>query len=164
MIADEQARRIALFFLFTLMDERVALQAAHKTVAHLKAVAPPAQNAMGAAPEPGTPRDVSAFLEDGALVGVLRKFYEQHRKLLPKHKPVTMPASAWQLPEKTDIASWMKFQKGTADNEVVAVVLSKVLGFSDEAIAEGLNISIGTARYRVGKGIKHLGAIIKAGA
>lgn len=140
MITDEQVRRIALFYLCTLMDERVALQAAHKTVAYLKAKGASAQN-------------------DGPeVIRALRSFLEQHRKQIQRHKQAPASEPSWIASGDVNMRPWVRFQKEAPETEVEAVVLSKVLGFSVSDIARGLNVSIGTIRYRIGKGVTHLGA------
>ncbi|MEK7358727.1 MAG: hypothetical protein AAB250_19940 [Bdellovibrionota bacterium] len=143
MLSDEQARGIALFFLFSLMDEKTALAAAHKAVASAKAAAPKASQ---------TPSET-------AIVTVLRKTFETHRKLLPRNRPTEAPLS-WKLPPGIDAQAWAKFHQDSSDGEIVAIVLAKVLGFSEEAIAEGLNVSLGTLKYRIGKGMRQLGAAL----
>jgi hypothetical protein len=142
-MTDDQVRRIALFFLFTLMDERVAMHAAQKAVAHLKATSGP--NAEGA-----------------TVIQTLRRLHDQHRKLLPRSRPVQIPVGTLTLPDGADFAPWIKFQKEGSDQEIVAVVLSKILSYADEDIADGLGVSLGTARYRIGKGVRQLGLSVKA--
>ena len=141
MLSDEQARGIALFFLFSLMDEKVALQAAHKSVASVKALAPGPDHAAA----------------DSEIIKILRKNFAAHRTLLARNRPSEMPTS-WILPEGVTSAAWSRFHKDSSDAEIVAVVLSKILNFPDDAIVAGLGLSIGTLKYRVGKGMKQLGA------
>lgn len=151
MITDEQARWIALFFLFALMEERVALQAAHKTVAQLKAQGASARaDASSDEPKKGLGRP--------EIIRAMTKVLEPYRRLASRAKPAVFPDAVWRLPAQFDIDPWTKFQKSAAANEVVAVILSKLLPFTDHEIAEGLGVSLGTARYRVGKGIRQLGA------
>ena len=147
---DEQVRRIALFFLFSLMDEKVALQAAQKTIAGLKAA--------GKSTNPiGSEATSIPALPATTIIATLRKMHDQHRKLVPRNRPLMIPSESWQLPAHVDAEAWIGFQKDSADTEIVAVVLSKILGYSDQDVAEGLNVSLGTARYRIGKGVKQLG-------
>ncbi len=47
-------------------------------------------------------------------------------------------------------------------SEVEAVLLSKILGFSDNEIAEGLGVTSGTVRYRIGRGLRHLGGYLES--
>jgi DNA-directed RNA polymerase specialized sigma24 family protein len=152
MISDDLVRGIALFFLFSLMDEKAALLAAQKVVATLKAQQKPREKS-----------DSSESASRVALIKILRKTFEQQRKLQPRNRPTAPPSEAWVLPpELADVKPWQKFQKDAADVEIVAVVLSRILGMTDHEIAEGLNISLGTARYRVGKGMRHLGSSLRA--
>jgi len=149
MITDEQVRRIALFFLFSLMDEKIALQAAHRTVAQLKA-----QTSMN---QPAAPSSMS----DVDLIRILRKHHGHYQKLLPRNRPTGVPVGAWSLPEGLDLSAWIKFQKDALEHETVAIVLSRILGYPEETIAEGLNITLGTARYRIGKGVRQLGMVAR---
>jgi len=143
MVTDKQVREIALFFLLTLMDERVSVQAAQKTVSQLKATS------------------LSAETSDKDLIRILRKIHDQHRKLLPRNRPSTTPQQVWNIPQTVAIGPWIKFQKDASEPEVMALVLGKVLRYDEAAIAAGLNISLGTAQYRIGKGVRHLGLIAK---
>lgn len=145
MITNEQVRGIALFFLLALMEERLALQAAHKAIAHLKSIGT----------NSGT--NPTSEIDPVTLIRVLKKTLVPYRKLLTRNRGGITPGSAWKLPDNSDITPWVKFQKDNSENEVIAVILSKVLPFTDQQIAEGLNVSLGTARYRIGKGVRQLG-------
>lgn len=144
MVSDSDTRAIALFFLFAFMEEKVALQAAHKAVASLKS-----RTASGA----------KVGRDD--LIEVLRKQFDQHRKLAPRNQTSAPPETAWRIPAGLDTVAWSKFQKEAGENEIIAVTLSRILGFTDEDIAGGLGISLGSARYRIGKGMRQLGLILK---
>jgi hypothetical protein len=144
MITDEQVRWTALFFLFVFMDEKIAFQAAQKVVAQVKAQS---GNDSG--------------LERVSLLKIIRKNYDQFRRHVQRNRPTLTPDSLWVLPSGFDIRPWVKFQKEAADGEIIAVVLSKLLGFTDLEISDGMNISIGTVRYRIGKGVKQLGLICR---
>ena len=148
MVTEEQVRWIGLFFLFSFMDEKTALLATHRTVAHLKATVAADREA----------EEGKTVITRDVLIKTLRKMFDQHRRLLPRNRPTTQPESVWRLPDHFDIAAWSKFQKDSSDGEVVAVVLSRVLRFTDDEIAEGMNLSLGTVRYRLGKAIRQLGA------
>jgi hypothetical protein len=158
IISDSQIRSIARFYLFSLMDEKTALDAAHRTIAHLKAVRGPTSKANSA-------DDSGRDIDEIQLIRILAKSHKQYRKQLSRNRPPTAPTeTAWQYPVGFDISIWAKFQKDAGEPEVVAVLLSKILGFSDSVIAEGLNVSVGTARYRVGKGIRQLGSLAQRSA
>lgn len=149
MITDEQVRWIALFFLFALLDEKTALAAAETAAAQVKAL-----------PVPEGPL-VDESARRVSLISILRKVFETNRKALARNRPLVMSEGVWTLPEGIDLRGWTKFQKDSSDGEVIAVILSKLLSFTDYEIAEGLNISIGTARYRIGKGMRQLGTSLR---
>jgi hypothetical protein len=156
MVTNEQVRRIALFFLFSLMDEKTALHAAGRVIASVKAAYPA-----------GKPQTIS----NAELIKSCWGQWPQHRKLARTHvgnqakvpnnvaqSSTLIPSSAWALPERADLGPWMKFHRSAADEEIVAVTLMNILGFSENEIAHGLNVSVGTVRYRVGNAIRKLGA------
>ncbi len=71
--------------------------------------------------------------------------------------------SGWTLHPDVDIGSWREFL-AESDGEVVeAVVFSKILNFKDQPISQGLGITIGTLRYRLGNGIRLLGLVAQPG-
>lgn len=147
MVSSDQAREIALFFLLSLMDEKLALSAAHKSIAQLKAM-----SVSGSEPERA---DVAR---------VLSRAFDSHRKQLSRNRPTEMSSSVVTFPAGTDFASWQKFYRASSDAEVCAVVLVRVLGFSENDVASGFNVSTGTMKYRVAKGVRQLGgALAKAG-
>lgn len=149
MLSDEQARKVALFFLFTFMEEGVAVQAAHQAVARLKSM---------------TKGDHQNSIQESTTIRVLMKGLDQHRKSLLRQRSGRQPGRVWVLEPQVDIALWNEFRKTASDGEVVAVVLARILSFSEEDIAEALNLSIGTIRTRVSRGIRQLGQINRAKA
>jgi DNA-directed RNA polymerase specialized sigma24 family protein len=153
MVSDADARTIGLFFLFTLMEEKAALGAAQKAIIHLKS-----------RKRSGTEFD----RED--LVAALHRVYQNDRKLVPRNQLQAQlhPAPQPSIDERThylnagsELTAWTRFHREAGENEIVAVTLSRILGISDQAIAAGLGISLGSARYRIGKGIRQLGAVLR---
>ncbi len=143
MVSSEQARDIALFFLLSLMDEKQALQAAHKSIAQLKAM-----------------NSINGHYDRADVARVLRKAFDIHRKQLSRNRPTEMSDKVLSFPEGTDFATWQKFYRSSSDPEVTAIVLTQILGYSEAAAAEGFNVSAGTMKYRVAKGIRQLGAVL----
>ena len=60
------------------------------------------------------------------------------------------------------LAGWRDFKKQSTDEEFLTVLWSTVLKVPEEKIARGLNISVGTVRYRLGKGLKKLGDLLES--
>lgn len=148
MVSSDQAREIALFYLLSLMDEKLALSAAHKSIAQLKTLKP----------------QVGGHFDRIDVARVLRRGFDTHRKMLSRNRPTEMGERILWFPEGTDFNTWQKFYRSSSDAEVTAVVLTRVLGYSEAQVAEGFNVSSGTMKYRVAKGIRQLGNLLsKAG-
>jgi DNA-directed RNA polymerase specialized sigma24 family protein len=64
------------------------------------------------------------------------------------------------FPAGTDFNTWQKFYRSSSDAEVTAIVLTRILGYPEAAVAEGFSVSAGTMKYRVAKGIRQLGAVL----
>lgn len=148
MVADEQVKAIALFFFLSFMDEELALQASEKAIAQLKV------KKGSALPS----------VDEVTLVRLLRQKYDQYKDQLKDtaRRPAKPNANlSWVESSQVHLEAWSKFHQEAHPHEVVAVVLSRVLGFRDETIASGLGISLGTTQHRIGKGIRNLGAHMK---
>ncbi len=143
MVSAEQAREIALFYLLSLLDQKLALQAAHKSIAQLKSIGS----------ENGSHSQVD-------IARLLRKGFDLHRRMLARNQPTEMSPDAMQFPDGTDFQTWQKFHRASADGEITAVILTKVLGYPEATIAKGFGVSSGTMKYRVAKGVRQLGAIL----
>lgn len=148
MVSAEQAREVALFYLLSLMDEKQALQAAHKTIAQLKSM-----------------NSVEGVYAHSDIARLLRRGFDAQRKQLSRNQPHEITAGALQFPEGTDFATWQKFHRASADGEITAVVLAKIFGYNEADMAEGFGVSAGTMKFRVAKGMRQLGAVLaKAGS
>ena len=144
MVTDEQVRWIALFFLFSSMDETHAIQSAQKVIVQLKAH--------------GSPSSLTRI----EILKAIRKVWDAYLKTPTRRRSPGVPEHSWRLPDHIEIAPWVKFQKDASSEQVTAVVLTKILGFSESEIAEGFGLSLGTSRYRVSRGVKQLGSVMKA--
>lgn len=141
----EQARDIGLFFLLGLMDERVSLAAAGRAIAKIKATEK-------------SPKDVVPPAE---LIRICRESWKVHRRQIPRNQPVEFPTGAWVVPSEVDISVWARYQKDAPDDDIMTILFSLVLGYRDEDLAEGFQTSAGTIRYRLGKGIRQLGLVVR---
>jgi hypothetical protein len=65
-----------------------------------------------------------------------------------------------QFPEKSNWGPWFEFRKHADREELSAVLWTKILGVSEEALAQAQSLTLGTVRFRVGRGLKHLGQYI----
>ena len=146
-----RVRDIGLFFLLGLMDERTALTAAGRVIAQLKA-------------QYG---DRFQSVPPVVVIRSCRASWKAFRRSVPRNQPVEIPQAAWVLPSsprEIDINAWGRYQKDASDDDVMALLFSHVLGFSDTDLAEGFQTSVGTIRYRLGKGVRQLGLVVRGGS
>jgi hypothetical protein len=66
------------------------------------------------------------------------------------------------IPSSLDLGIWSSFLTTAHPEECEAVLLSRILKFSDVEIASGIGVSEGTIRYRVGRGLRHLGGYVES--
>jgi DNA-directed RNA polymerase specialized sigma24 family protein len=95
-------------------------------------------------------------------IQVLSKWKPRLRGLRSKAWIASAKEAGFILPPDLDINVWMSFLGNGEPTEVEAVLLSKILGFSDDEIAEGLGVTAGTVRYRIGRGLRHLGGYLES--
>lgn len=152
MISEQQIRSVALFFFFSLLDERAALHAADQAVAQLKT------RLRGIEDDPAA--EVAANVAATAkvmMVEVCAALFSREKKHVTRGKAALTFDSGWSLPDDTELAAWARFHKDASEDDLLALLFSRVIGASDTEIATALRISEGTARYRIGRAVKHLG-------
>ncbi len=138
-------RSIALFFFYALMDEHKAIEAASGAVQLCKEKV----------------SQQSGISSSAALVWSTHSVWQKFRQRYEKGKHHYSPETGWIFPEEIDLGPWKEFQKISPEEEFLAMIWSQILKISDEDVAVGLGISVGTLRYRVGKGLKRLGSLTK---
>ncbi|MDX9730306.1 MAG: hypothetical protein RBT63_00910 [Bdellovibrionales bacterium] len=155
----EQARDIGLFFLLGFMEERVALAAASRAIARLKAQYPDLSR------KDLDPKQIIIPID--AIIGVCREAWLAHRGQIQRRTPVagqggeepSEPIGAWKVPPSLNIDVWANYQRDASDEDLMTLLFSLVLGISDDDLAEGFKTSVGTIRYRLGKGVRQLGLV-----
>lgn len=140
---EPEVRSIALFFFFAFLDDRRALEASAQAIANYK-----------------NKKKKKSQHKDAVLI-VMSTFaiWSKHHLKLNRGNPNFSAESGWNIPPDLDLGPWREFQKLATQDELLAVIWSKVLGLSDKNIAEGLGISEGTVRYRLGRALRKLGSM-----
>lgn len=82
-------------------------------------------------------------------------------RLRPRSWSDSPEARGFALPDDFDLSAWVTYMNSADPDEVEAVLLSRILSFADGEIAEGLGVTVGTVRYRVGRGLRHLGGYVE---
>jgi hypothetical protein len=182
MQLEEQARIIALFFYFAFLDERLAGPAAERAVGALKAAHGSNRGrGFGAA---GSDDERDARIR---LIQVCKRRFDIEKASMPSDRArragaatsaaVAAPASVsaspppsggaggqWRIPPGADLAAWSKFSRAVSEDERLAIAFAHILKFAQDEIADGLSISLGTLRHRLGRAARSLGAIAVARA
>lgn len=135
---------VAKYFFFSCLDEQLSFSASLKVLSELKA------------------RNWLEFDHRRHWIQVLHKWKPKVQQLRPRSWNDSPLEKGYQLPQEFDLTVWVSFLTAAEEVEVEAVLLSRILAFDDFEIAEGLGVTTGTVRYRVGRGLRHLGGFIES--
>ncbi|HMN68984.1 MAG TPA: sigma-70 region 4 domain-containing protein [Bdellovibrionales bacterium] len=127
---------VAKYFYFSTLDENLSFTASLKTLSDLK--------------------NHSRLDEKyrAEWVRALLHWRDRLNKIKPRGGAT---AAMIHLPRGFDMTAWRSFLNTAEREEIDAVLLHKILRFSEGEIAVGLNVTTGTVRYRLGRGLRHLG-------
>lgn len=147
-MTDEMYSQSALFFFLLTLDDRVATDATIKAIELIR-LRLTAKGVHAENPQIAMEIMVRGCLECWTLV----RFRFQKEQI----KIVNSKALIW--PHHIDLSPWKEFQKRAGENDLIAVALVHVLGVPENIVASCLNVSEGTIRYRVGRGLSLLGQL-----
>jgi hypothetical protein len=148
MSHEQEIRSIALFYFFAVLDSRKAQELAVEATKIFK-------RKLAA----------SAHLKPAvAMVAATKFVWDQKRRKLVRGRPNYAVDSGWNIPVGLEMSPWMEFQKTAQEKELLSVIWFQILKINEADISEGLKISQGTLRYRVGRGLRKLGTIVMPGA
>lgn len=142
-MGESEIRAIALFFFFAFLDDRRALEASTQALAY------------------ATDKKKKNPKISNHVVVVMSTFaiWKKHHLKLNRGNPGFSTDAGWMIPPDLDLGPWREFQKLATQDELLAVIWSKVLEIPATEIAEGLGISEGTIRYRLGRALRKLGSM-----
>jgi Response regulator containing a CheY-like receiver domain and an HTH DNA-binding domain len=142
-MSEADAQSIALFFYFAFLDDRRAVEASIQALAFCR---------DRKKKNPELPSSV-------AIVAATKTVWNRYKNRIARGRPNTSVESGWLIPEGVDLGPWREFQKTASEDELLTVIWSKILRFSDHEISEGLGITQGTIRYRLGRALRKLGSM-----
>lgn len=142
-MTEADVQSIALFFYFALLDDQKAIEASSQALA------------LGRARKQKNPDIKSSVL----VVAATKAVWDKYKARVSRGRPNTSVESGWLIPEGTDLGPWREFQKSASEDELLTVIWSKILKLSDDDISEGLGITQGTIRYRLGRALRKLGSM-----
>lgn len=145
MLADALLEKIALFYYLVFLDETKAMAATSRTMRSFRH----GQKKRGSS-------------ENAAIVRELEKQFKK-TKASTKPSSLSFTAGALVTTDEVEWGPWFEFRKTADDREFRTVVYSAILKFSDQVIADGMKVPVGTVRYRVGRGLRALGHVLQVG-
>ncbi len=135
---------VAKYFYFLSLDEQVAVGTSFRVLSEIKS-----QGYMD--------------LSHRAQWIALAHRYRDKIKKIPRREWVLSPGEkGFSFPKGFDTSGWINFLNNGDVQEVEAVLLSRILNLPDEEVAAGLGVTIGTVRYRVGRGLRAMGGYIES--
>lgn len=142
-MTEADVQSIALFFYFALLDDQKAIEASSQALA------------LGRARKQKNPDIKNSVL----VVAMTKAVWDKYKSRVSRGRPNTSVESGWLIPDGTDLGPWREFQKSASEDELLTVIWSKILKLSDDDISEGLGITQGTIRYRLGRALRKLGSM-----
>lgn len=146
---ESQINSVALFFYFTLLDEDLADRFT--------------RTAIGKIRDQIEKRDKKQESVDEVVVYQCSKLFEKARRENVLNTAHLSQKAKYILPTGLSFGAWRQFHKEASIEDLEALVWSRILGFQDAVIAQGLGVTVGTVRYRVGRGLRQLGHLITLG-
>ena len=142
-------KRIALFFFFVFLDDRIAARATARALDHLKK-------------QLKIPPTSAVVATDLQIVTTVMKVYRQAARSFALTQ-IHPSAEAWRIPKNLDMGPWRQFRKQVDIEDVITVIWSQILNFKSPDIAAGMEVSEGTVLYRLAAGLKFLGTMAPLG-
>lgn len=142
-MTEADIKSIALFFYFAFLDDQKAIEASTQALALSR-----------------VRKQKNTHLKNSVLVvAATRTIWEKYKPRISRGRPNTSVESGWLIPESVDLGPWREFQKSASEDELLSVIWAKILKISDDDISEGLGITQGTIRYRLGRALRKLGSM-----
>lgn len=150
MSKTELLEKLALFYYFSFLDEVKAQAATLKTLKKIKLDMISKR------------RDESDFTIS-EFIAITNAMLERSLKSI---KPISLAYSSGYiiLPERSNWGPWFELRKSIHEKDFRALLYAKILKFSEEQISTGLELPVGTIRYRIGRALKTLGQICQKGS
>lgn len=134
---------VAKYFFFLCFDERLSFSAGLSVLNDLKV------------------RNRLDIEHRSHWVQALHLMKPKLTRVRPRNWSETPTQQGFILPGDFDLSAWVSYMNAADPDEVEALLFSRILAFSDREIAQGLGVTEGTVRYRVGRGLRHLGGYVE---
>lgn len=139
-----EANDISRFFYFSLLDEKTVKKASVRVLRRVLRTK-------------GTERSKGSTAAD---IIFWTNWYL--KKLKSKAESAnTFASDIWKIPNHINFGAWQEFKKRSNPEEYFIIIWSRLLGYSDNDIADGLGITLGSVSHRMGRGMRSLGQIVR---
>lgn len=135
----ELINKVHLFYYLATMNEDNAIECAQRT---LQRVNRNEVNSLRVA-------ELVQLCENG-----LNRLHLKSKVEASRSKPI-------QVPDVINLAIWKDMIKKSNREELSALVWTRILGFSEAEVAQGMAVSVGTVRHRVNRGMKTLAFVMQ---
>jgi hypothetical protein len=138
-------KRFAIFFFLAFLDERLAAEISDRAAASYKSKNPKSL-------DPNSPEMRRLTID------LCKTYWETNKRRISRRDVKPNLEAFGKLPAQVSLQPWIRFHKNTSDEEILAFLLAQILKFSEQEVAEGLKISIGTLRHRISRAIRAIGS------
>lgn len=143
-MSENDIKSMILFFFFAFLDEGKAIEASAEAIEKYRRYISKNPNARTSV----------------VLILATKQIWQKNRGRIVRGHPNFHSESGWQFAKSVSMGPWKEFQKSALDEELLSLIWSQILKISDQDISSGLGISEGTLRYRRGRALRKLGALI----
>lgn len=142
-MSEQETKSIALFFFLAFLDDKKGVELSQKVAKRLKKMW----------------SSDSTIKHDTSLVAEC--FASWSQALASKGQIIgSLVASeeTWKLPQNVGLEAWKKFLQVEHRENVFPLIWTEILGYSEVAVGQAMNVSQGTIRTRVARGLAQLGS------
>ena len=133
-------KSIALFFYFTVLDEKKAVLYSSEAVNFARS----------------KKRENPQIDPAELLVLATSTIWNKYRSKIQRGRPNVQSSMDWKLESGVNLTAWKEFQKQAKENEVLAIVWLHILKIDAAVIGKALNLPIGTFRFRANRGLESM--------
>lgn len=145
-----QIKSVSLFFFFMLLDEDLAERASKDVLEALRSKFKKKSERVASEPEV-------------VLIHQCLFEFKRLKQMQALNRGSLVNKTKFILAPGVNVGAWRQFHRECPEDEILALVLSQVVGFDDRMISQGLGVSEGTVRYRIGRGLRQLGELLSWG-
>ena len=154
--SSELNREIYLFFIMSTLDEKLSVQNTQKVVAFLKSRFQSEKNQ-----DEKVIRKQALFKSIELWEQFSKQILGQRQKTVVSKNDKASPAMNWtnQLIgiQPNVMSTWNKFSRQARPEEILAILVTRILKFSEEDLSTAQSVTLGTIRFRISRAAKLLG-------